>query len=122
MAYAALTLAIGGLMLGMRMTRFVGRVGGIFDDARQTFRNARSRELRDEEKEVLLQRAALNMFGDFFALVARLLAALAGPVVLVMLCLYAGFCTLNEIQAAASNGYFIGASTLVLLLAWRYLI
>lgn len=119
MEYVALTLALLGLMLGMRMTRFVGRVGAIVGDARHTVEVVRSRDIYEDEKELLVQRAALNMFGEFFALLGRILAVLAGPVLFILLCLSLGLFTPDELVAALSNVGFLLVSSLLMLAAWK---
>ncbi|HEY9198822.1 MAG TPA: hypothetical protein VIR60_05595 [Gammaproteobacteria bacterium] len=119
MVYAALMLAFGGLLLGMRMAGFPQRIGAVLGGARRTVAVMRSLELREAEKEAHVQRAALDMFAAFFAIVAHSLAALAGPAVFLLLCIAAGLFGMEEIAAAAGNGYFLIISTLAMLAAWR---
>ena len=119
MEYVALMIALLGLMLGMRMTRFVGRVGAMVGDARHTVEMVRSRDIYEDEKEILVQRAALNMFGEFFALLGRILAVLTGPVLFVLICLSMGWFTPDELYAALTDVGFLIVSSLLMLAAWK---
>ena len=119
MEYVALMIALLGLMVGMRMTRFVGRVGAMMGDARHTVEMVRSRDIYEDEKELLVQRAALSMFGEFFALLGRILAVLAGPVLFVLICLSMGWFTPDELYAALTDVSFLIVSSLLMLAAWK---
>lgn len=119
MAYLALSIALLGLLIGMRLTRFVGRVGAMVGDARHTVAAVRSRELYDAEKELIVQRAALGMFGELFAILGRILAVLAGPVLFLLLCLSLGLFTPAELEAALTDIDFLVVSSLLMLASWR---
>lgn len=118
MVYASLLFALGGLMLGMRMSGLAGRIAAVAGGARHTIAVMRSRELHEEEKEAQVQRAALDLFGEFFVIAARSLAVFAAPAIFLLLCLSLGLFTVEEVEAAATNAYFIVASTLLMLAAW----
>lgn len=119
MEYVALMIAVLGLMVGMRMTRFVDRVGAMVGGARHTVEVVRSRDIYEDEKELLVQRAALHMFGEFFALLGRILAVLAGPVLFILVCLSLGWFTAEELFAALTDVGFLIVSSLLMLAAWK---
>lgn len=83
--------------------------------ARGAFDAVRSQSLGDEEKEAASRKAAAQLFGGFFSILIRSAAALAISLLPVLFGAAAGLFTIGEATAAATNGYFVGGSLLLVL-------
>lgn len=119
MVYAALILAFAGLTFGLRRAGFAEHIGAMLSGMRHTVGVMRSDELHEQEKEARIQRAARDMFGEFLTIAERSLAVMAGPALFMLLCVSLGLFSVEEVEAAATNGYFLVASTLLMLAVWR---
>lgn len=120
MEYLALIIALLGVMAGMRGTRAGGRYGRVADGARQAAATSRSGAVCvAEEKGVVAPRSVAVLFSEGIALLGRLLLALAGPALFVLLCLALNLFTLEELSAALTDIDFVVVSSLLLLAGWR---
>lgn len=83
--------------------------------ARGAFDVVRSRSISDEEKEAASRQAAAQLFGGFISILIRSAAALAISLLPVLFGATTGLFTIGEATAAATNGYFVGGSLLLVL-------
>lgn len=83
--------------------------------ARGAFDAVRSRSISDEEKEAASRQAAAQLFGGFISILIRSAAALAISLLPVLFGATTGLFTIGEATAAATNGYFVGGSLLLVL-------
>lgn len=83
--------------------------------ARGAFDAVRSRSVSDEEKEAASRQAAAQLFGGFISILIRSAAALAISLLPVLFGATTGLFTIGEATAAATNGYFVGGSLLLVL-------
>lgn len=111
MAYLFLALSVGLLVLAIKGLGMVPRVRGVIAAIHAAMATMRSRHLSEEQKEIAVQRAAVEMFRSLGSLSARTLLALAAPLAFVLLGAFLGLYGADDIVRAASDWYFIGAST-----------
>lgn len=119
MEYIALTVALLGVMAGMRAMRARGRCSRLADEARQAAAILRNGEVCAAEKELAAQRSAAVLFGEGIALLGRLLLALVGPALFLLLCLELNLFTPEELSAALTDIDFVVVSSLLLVAGWR---
>jgi hypothetical protein len=77
-----------------------------------------SRDLREEDKEALVQKAAISVAGSTMAILGRVALCLLIPAFAVWLGKQAGAYSTADIWAAASNWVFIAASSALMIAAW----
>ena len=115
MAYLFLALSGGLLIVAVKWLGIVPRVKNVMSAIRAATAAMRSRELTEEQKEIATQRAALEMLGSLFSISARVLVALAVPAAFIMLGSVGGLYDIDDAVRAASDWYFIAASTMFMI-------
>lgn len=119
-SYLVLTVALLVFLVGLRLCSVVGRVIALAAIGRDTMAVIRS-DADDLVKEKAAQKAAAASLVAFFAISLRVAVIVGVPTALVWLGAEAGLYDLASIEAAALDWYFIIGSTVVMILAFRYL-
>lgn len=121
MTYVVLSVAVAVFILLIRLTRIVPVTRVMMADTRDALAVMGAPDLSEDEKERAIQSAAIRAFRALFSIVARVAVIVFLPLLLVIVGANVGLYTLEEASAAAVNGYFIAASTLVVIVLWRFL-
>jgi len=119
--YAGLTVAVVLFLVGMKLTRIVDEVYRMLAATRQAMATIRAPDLDDEEKEVLVQRAAVRMFGFFFSITIKAVLILAVSAGVAALGIPLGLYQADTLADAAVDPYFLIATTVVVILLWKVL-
>jgi len=122
MVYIALAFAVGLFAIGLRMIGVVPRARRVFGDANQALRIMQAPDLSDDQKAVRIRSASLDMFGAFFAILSRTLAAILVPAAIIVLAIEVGLFDSRQAAAASADWRFLivsAALVSVLLLVRR---
>jgi hypothetical protein len=115
MIYVFLSFGLFVFVLAFHFLKIVPVARDSFAVSRKAFDTVRSNVLSDEEKEATSRQAAARLFGGFFSILGRSVAALAVSLLPILFGASIGLFTTGEAAAAATNGYFIGGSLLLVL-------
>ncbi len=115
MIYLFLSLGLFLFVLAFHFLRIVAVAIQIMATARKALVAVRSGDLSDDEKEAASRHAAAKLFAGFFSIFLRGAATLLISVAPAFLGIAIGLFTTGEAAMAASNGYFLGGSVLLVL-------
>ena len=115
MIYLFISLGLFLFVLAFHFLKIVPATKDSVTVARGAFDAVRSQSLSDEEKEVASRKAAARLFSGFFSILIRSAAALAVSLLPVLFGAAVDLFTISEATSAATNGYFIGGSLLLVL-------
>jgi hypothetical protein len=119
MTYIVLCVAAVLFLVALKYTGLMGRVSEAMGVARGAMVTLASPEMTDDEKEAAARAAAIGMFGAFFAILARLFVILGLPLLLVLVTVGLGVVDVPQVEAAATNWYFLIGSTLAMVALWK---
>jgi len=119
MTYVVLAVAAVLFLTGLKHTGLIPRVSSAAGVARGALAVLTSAEMTDDAKEAAARTAAVGMFGAFFAILARVTIILGLPILLVAIIIALGVVGGTEVEAAATNWYFLGGSTLAMAALWK---
>lgn len=118
MVYLVLLAALVVFLLGIKFTGLIGHVSTAATDARQALTVIQNTNISEDEKEAAVQAAALRMFASFFGILARAMVAVVVSILLVLVSIWAGLCTIAAVEAALTNWLFIVFAIVVTPLIW----
>jgi hypothetical protein len=119
MTYIVLCVAAVLFLVALKYTGLLGRVTEAMGVARGALATLASPEMTDDEKEAAARPAAIGMFGAFFAILARVFVILGLPLLLVWVTVGLGVVDVEQVEAAATNWYFLIGSTLAMVALWK---
>lgn len=119
MVYLVLLVSLAGFLLSIRITGIISQVHTAAADARQALIVMRNVDMSEDEKETLVQAAALRMFILFFGILIRATVAVAVSILLVLIAVWAGLCTMEAVEAGLTNWIFLTSAVVITLLMWR---
>jgi hypothetical protein len=119
MTYIVLCVAAVLFLVALKYTGLLGRVTEAMGVARGALATLASPEMTDDEKEAAARTAAIGMFGAFFAILARVFVILGLPLLLVWVTVGLGVVDVEQVEAAATNWYFLIGSTLAMVALWK---
>jgi len=115
-AWIGAALLVVGFTLLLRVLGLVKVGNDIMQIALDSLESLSSSRLSDDEKESVLQRNSIKLFGSFFKVIGGSAIALLLPVVLLWLLERAGFLSLSSVFSVAASPSFLLASGLALIL------
>ncbi len=115
MIYLFISFGLFLFVLAFHFLKIVPATKDSIAVARGAFDAVRSQSHSDEEKEAASRKAAAQLFGGFISIFIRSAAALAVSLLPVLFGAAVDLFTIGEATAAATNGYFIGGSLLLVL-------
>ena len=115
MAYLFLALSLGMFIVAIKLLGIVPKVKNVISTTHAATATMKSRELSEEQKEAAVQKAAVEMFGAFISIFARVLLTLAVPITFVMFGSFIGLYSTDDAVRAASDWYFIVGSTILMI-------
>lgn len=119
MVYVVLLVSLAGFLLSIRITGIVGQVHLAATDARQALTVMKNVNMNEDEKEALVQAAALRMFILFFGILIRATVAVAVATLLVLVAIWTGLSTMEAVEAGVTNWIFLISVVVITLLMWR---
>ncbi len=111
--YVTLAVAVCLFAVGLRVAGVVPTARAVLGNANEALRIMRTPDLSDDDKAVAIRAASLGMFGAFFSILARTVAALAFPVLLLAFCIAAGLFDTDQAESASIDWRFIAGSLAV---------
>ena len=121
MEYVALTVATVVFTLCLHFFRIVGFARRILAASGNAVATMRGPGLSDEQKELAVQRASIEVAVALFALLARAAAGFLLSFAVIYLGSAIGAYSLDALMLAATNWYFIAGSTLFVVTAMIFL-
>lgn len=121
MVYLFLCLAVVVFALVLKYTKTVSYVYAAAADGRKAVAVIRNNTLDDTQKELATRHAAIAMFVAFWHISWRMLLALAATIALLWLGSTVSLYTVEQLATASVNTWFLLASTVAIVLAWRWL-
>lgn len=115
MIYFVLILALFFFITALHLLKIVPKAGEAVAVSRKVLSVLKSDRHSDQEKEAASRAAAKKLFGTFLSILLRGAVAFAAPALLVLAGSFAGLYSGGEAMTAATNGYFITGSTIVML-------
>jgi hypothetical protein len=117
MVYLFLAIGALGFVICFRLLDIAPQVGAVMAATRQAQRVISSASLKDEAKEVAIQKAAISMARSLALILGRAALCILIPVVTVWLGAQTGAYSTADALAAASNSIFIVVSSVAMMAA-----
>ena len=115
--YAALTLTILVFIAGIRILGIVPQVKQVISQSNGALAVIKSTNLSEEQKETAIQKAAVQMLSNFLSITLRVAALLGLLFAVLYLGVFANIYAWEQLLEDASNWYFIGVSSIVMIAA-----
>lgn len=121
MIYVFLGTSLVLFLYSLRAVKLAPKVREAISQTRAVVAIMGAADLSDTEKEAAVQRGAIRMIGAFFSILARSAVCVLLPFGLVAMGVGAGLFHHDEAMEAAVNWYFVVGSSVVMILAAKYL-
>lgn len=121
MVYLFLIIAVLLFAMALKVSRAVHFVYVAAYEGKQAVQVIRNPELTDEQKELATRRASIQMFLSCWRITWRVVVALALSAAVLWLGSLSHTYSSIQLSHAVMNGWFIAASTIIFILAWRWL-
>jgi len=117
MSYLFLALSVVVFMVGIKLLGVVTRVHKVIVLSRCAVSTMRAAQLSEDEKEIEIQRAAVEMSKSCISILVRVFLILAVPYALILFGEFLGFYNHEQLVSAATNWMFITVSSIAMVVA-----
>jgi hypothetical protein len=114
MTYLAIGLAVVVFALALRQLKVVAAVTEALDTGRRAAGVMAAADLDEDQKEVAVRRAALDLFRSFGVITLRTAIAVAGSLLVVLAAAWAGLVALDEVARTSISWEVIIVSAVVM--------
>jgi hypothetical protein len=115
MVFVFLVLAVGLFIAALKILGLVPRVRQVISASSDAVSIMKSTTLGEDEKEVAMKQAAVQMFASCGAILVRVAVLLAVPLGFVLLGAQFGLYTNVDLIRASTNWIFITGSTIIMI-------